>query len=253
MFRDRPLTWLFILATVVVDLTMFFGGGGAIFNGILVGQVAATAIWAAIGHSHRLTRGSLLVVTVGVLAILPVNGIYENVLTFMASYALVIVATSSVVVWLRNRILVRLNGDREKAPLKVPLIEFFGWTIVVAVASFGARYIEIDRCLESVLHFPFTFLLLYAVAPVGLLMFDSRYCPLHLVKAVLFVGGVYLVATSLESVGQIDVVEWVPSVATYLTAWLLVRSIEYDQLKTAEEDPDSEEQNGEIKLFDAKQ
>jgi hypothetical protein len=38
-----------------------------------------------------------------------------------------------------------------------------------------------------------------------------------------------------------------------LSAWLLVRSIEYDQLKTAEEDPDSEEQNGEIKLFDAKQ
>ena len=251
MFRDRPLTWLFILATVVVDLALFYGGKEPVFEGIVVGQVAAVAIWTVVGHSHRLTRGSLLVVAVGVLAILPVSGNYEVALTFMASYSIVIVATSSVVVWLRDRVLTRLNGDREKAPLKVPLIEFFGWTIVVAVASFGARYIETDRFLEIVLQFPFTFLLLYAVAPVGLLMFDSTYCPLHLVKAVLFVGGVYLTISYLIPNGQFEVE--VTSVAAYLTAWLLVRSIEYDQLKTAEEDPDSEEQNGEIKLFDAKQ
>jgi hypothetical protein len=46
------------------------------------------------------------------------------------------------------------------------------------------------------------------------------------------------------------------SVAAYLTVWLLVRSIDYDQLKTAEEDSEGnpDEQNDEsIKLFDAEQ
>ena len=252
MFRDRPLTWLFILASIAVDSVMFFSGPRAVFEGILVGQIAAVAIWAAIGQSHRLTRGSLLVVAVGVLAIVPYRSfdLYSHTLTFMAAYALVIVVTSLFIVWLRNQVRIRFDGEREEAPLKIPLIEFFGWTIVVAIASLGARYMNVES-LERVPRSLPGYLMAYAVAPLALILFDSRFRIAHLVKAVLFVGGVYLTISYLIPNGQFEVE--VTSAAAYLSAWLLVRSIEYDQLKTAEEDPDSEEQNGEIKLFDAKQ
>lgn len=257
MIRDRPLTWLFLLASIVVDLAMFFGGQGPVFEGILVGQVAAVAIWAAIGCSHRLTRGSLLVVAVGVLATLAGYrnlAAYSRALTFMAAYALVVVLTSLVVVWLRTQVRIRFDGDRKKAPLKVPLIEFFGWTIVVAIASFGARTMNVD-ILEGVLRFFPVYLLTYAIAPLALVLFDSRFRMLHLVKAVLFIGGVYLIAAFfLDGFKARFVV--VTSVAAYLTTWLLVRSIEYDQLKKSAEDSeeDTNEQNGEsIKLFDVDQ
>lgn len=252
MFRDRPLTWLFILASIAVDSVMFFSGPRAVFEGILVGQIAAVAIWAAIGQSHRLTRGSLLVVAVGVLAILPSSSFedYSAWLAFIAAYALVVVVTSLVLVWLRNQARIRFEGDYKKAPLKVPLIEFFGWAIVVAIASFGARDMDVE-VLEGMLGEPLVALPIYAVPPLALILFDSRFHMLHLAKAVLFVGGVYLTASFLQD--EEDFVVLMASLTAYLTAWLLVRSIEYDQLKTAEEDPDSEEQNGEIKLFDAKQ
>jgi hypothetical protein len=252
MFRERPLTWLFILATVVVDLAMFFGGRGTVFEGIVVGQVAAIAIWAAIGHSHRLTRGSLLVVAVGILAYLP--GFrsfqsYSRMLTFMAAFALAVAATSLGFVWLRRRIRIRFDGDHEQTPLKVPLIEFFGWTIVVAIASFGARHMDV-QFLERVQHFFPVYLLTYAIVPLALVLFDSRFRMLHLLKAVLLVYGAYWMGTHFLGRGS-----WyglkMASLTMYLTAWLLVRSIEYDQPKSVEETVETEEPNGEIKLFDA--
>jgi hypothetical protein len=249
MFRERPLTWLFILATVVVDLALNFGERSdfifpvrtAVHGGFIWGQVAAVAIWAAIGQSHRLTRGSLLVVAIGTLAIVPgylnVRS-YSNTLTIMAAYALIVVAASLVVIWLRTQVRIKFDGDREQSPLKIPLIEFFGWTIVVAIASFGARYMNLTALMAISLS-PSDFLLMCAVAPIALLLFDSRFSMLHLAKAVLFVGGVYLVFTVLQIGLGSELV--MTSHATYLTAWLLVRSIEYDQLKTVAENDDSAE------------
>jgi hypothetical protein len=239
MLRERPLTWLFILATVVVDLALSVGRQRPVFSGILMGQVAAIAIWAVVGQSHRLTRGSLLVVAVGVLAILPEHlSVYSSTLTLMAAYALVWVATTLVVVWLRNQVRNRFEGNREKAPLRVPLIEFFGWTIVVAIASFGARYMNFDvwRAVPQDSTF---YTLVYAIPPIALILFDSRFRSLHLVKAVLFIGGVFLTVSVLLSEIHFGVIVTISAV--YLTAWLLVRSIEYDQLKTAAENDDSTE------------
>jgi hypothetical protein len=168
----------------------------------------------------------------------------------MAAYALVVVVTSLAIVWLRAQVRIRFAGDRETAPLKIPLIEFFGWTIVVAIASFGARHMNLS-VLKVVTQSPSQSLLLYAVPPLALILFDSRFRMPHLAKAVLFVGGVYLTASFLQDGAEFAIC--MASQAAYLTAWLLVRSFEYDQLKTAEEDEDSEEQIGEIELFDAKQ
>ena len=236
---------------------MFFGGRGPVFEGILVGQIATIAVWAAIGDSHRLTRGSLLVVAIGVLAVLPEYrslATYSRTLTFMAAYALVVVFTSLVVVWLRNHVRIRFDRDHERAPLRVPLIEFFGWTIVVAIASFGARYMNVDT-LERVHQYFIVYLLTYAIVPLALILFDSRFRKMHLVKAVLFLCGVYWMGAYFYGRGPSYGIK-MACVAAYLTAWLLVRSIEYDQLKTAEEgtDNDAEEQaDCEIKLFDAEQ
>jgi hypothetical protein len=241
MFRERPLTWLFILATVVVDLALNFGGQRWVFHGILFGQVAAIAIWAAVGHWHRLARGSLLVVAVGFLAYFPGPKpfeYYSKTLTFAAAHALLVVATSLVIVWLQNQVGNRFEGDRNRTPFRVPLIEFFGWTIVVAIASFGARLMYFGD-LEVVLRSPSRYMLIYAVAPLALILFYSRFRPVYLVKAILFVGCTYLAASFLLS-DERFVIDVTIS-AAYLTAWLLVRSIEYDQLKTSAENEDSTE------------
>jgi hypothetical protein len=246
MLRERPLTWLFILATVVVDLAISVTREEPISGGVLIGQVAAIAIWTVIGHPHRLIRGSLLVVAVGGLAALTEGFVnYSRSLAFMAAYAVAMVSTSLIVVWLRNQVRIRFNCDPPPAPLRVPLIELFGWTIVVAVASFGARYME-PSFWKEVLRVPSPYLLLYAISPMSLLLFDSRFRTLHLVKAALFIGGVYLASSFLSSrLSQRDIPEVITGVAAYLTIWLLVRSIEYDQIKT------SEEEVGKTKLFDA--
>jgi len=252
MFRERPLTWLFLLATIVVDLAMVFSRLGPIFNGILVGQVAAVSVWAALGPSHRLFRGSLLVLAIGLLATLPGQGsfnVYSRSLTFMAAYGLIVVLTSLVFIWLRKRVRGRFKSEREQTPLKVPLIEFFGWTLVAAIASFGTRYMNVQSLERVQRHLP-QYLLIYAMVPLALILFTSRFRILHLVKAALFIYSVYWFGSNFLGGGSRYGLS-MTSLAAYLTAWLLVRSIEYDQLRTAEENEENEDEDSDVKLLDA--
>jgi hypothetical protein len=237
MFRERPLTWLFILATVVVDLALpVTWEGSPILVGAVIGQIAAVSIWTVIGHPHRLIRGSLIVVAFGALALMghPSPSLSSRALSFAAVYSPIVVLTSLVIVWLRNKIRFRFNEALSPAPLRIPLIELFGWTIVVAIASLGVRQVE-PSFFDTMLRSPSRNLVVFSVAPIALFLFDVRYRPSHLVKAVLFVGGMYMLQRS-----HISALE-TASLAAYLTAWLLVRSIEYDNLKTAEENDDATE------------
>lgn len=253
MFRGRPLHWLFLLASIAIDLAMYFGGKGLIFEGLIVGQVAALGIWAALGQAYRLTRGSLLVVGIAILALLPGYRslyTYPRNLTFMGAYALAVVITSLLVAWLRKRVRVRFAGEAEQSPLKVPLIEFFGWTIIVAVASFGARHMDLDALHRVTQQLP-VYLLTYAIVPLALILFDSRFRPLHLAKALLFLCGVYWIGAYFLGRGPWYSLK-MTTVAAYLTAWMLVRSIEYDQIKTVTEESEQQEDES-VKLFEPEQ
>ncbi len=142
MFRNRPLTWLFFIATVCADLTQNVAesvGTALWFRGFELGQIAVLAIWAVRGQSHRLIRASCLVLAIGFLG--RSNYATPLLMGVFSFYAFAIYAITLVVYMYRGR------RDQEKKsaakkPFQVPLIEFFGLTIVVAIAAYFVRTVD---------------------------------------------------------------------------------------------------------------
>ena len=140
MYSDRPLIWLFVVATVVVDAVLLAAirqhdALTGIVIGLQLGQIAVLAVWASCGPGHRLTRGAVLVLTTALLAIstemvvgLPTGGW----LTFLAIVALIAWSAGMLFGVVAKRI-----EKESRKPFRVPLIELFGWTIVAAILSYA--------------------------------------------------------------------------------------------------------------------
>ena len=151
MFRDRPLTWLFIAATIAVDLVLMVAESdqgliSSVKIGLVLGQLAALAIWSVRGQMNRLARISYLVLATGLLTYLidAIPDLKPNWLAFHTGYVFWIILVTLVGDFLRYR-LRKKSGDESPANRwQVPLIEFFGWTTVVAIVSFGARHMDFD-------------------------------------------------------------------------------------------------------------
>jgi len=151
MFRDRPLTWLFVIATVCVDLVFVVtqGDSGQIsffLSGSLFGQIAVLAIWAVRGPIHRLLRFSCLVLGawLWVHYIIPEKGVLE----FVFFYAATIFAFTLFVEVMRNLPRGVASDMQRRKQWQVPLIEFFGWTIIVAIVSFGCRDMDVKEAIK---------------------------------------------------------------------------------------------------------
>ncbi len=152
MFRDRPLTWLFIAATIAVDLVLMVmaeGDRGFIFGVqifFVFGQLSALAIWSVRGQLHRLARASCLVVATGLLtSLISVNGelsksIFLTLCSGFVGWTVFVTLVGDII-----RIRLQRKGESESPPHRwqVPLIEFFGWTTVVAIISFGASHMDL--------------------------------------------------------------------------------------------------------------
>ena len=151
MFRDRPLTWLFIAATIAVDLVLMVvesdqGLISSVKIGLVLGQLAALAIWSVRGHLNRLARISCLILATGLLTYL-IDAIPDSKsiwLAFNTGYVfwIILVALTGDLICYRLR--KKLGAESSKNRWRVPLIEFFGWTTVVAIISFGARHMDFD-------------------------------------------------------------------------------------------------------------
>ena len=230
MIRDRLLIWLFIIASVVVDfafLTMARNGGSELLgvsSGLILGQTAALAIWAAVGQSHRLMRVSVLVVATGLLATM--TGGYTLVrefewLALLSGYTTLILVTTILINTLRER------ADIEAKPrrLQVPLIEFFGWTIIVAIISFVACHMEFnffrvgDHVIEKIIT-----LLAFPILLAIFIKKDIR--DLGARNAFLLVGGWIAPAIFLqlrERWGAALII----AQANYLIIWQIVLTLDY--------------------------
>jgi len=154
MFRDRPLAWLFVAATILVDATLVCSRrteiGGTAWDWIeafLLGQSAILGAWLATGQLHRLARGAFFVAgLVGLAFIFHANledsfgfrvnlwGIATALFPSCAAitYATVLFLQAIMAKWMPN-------GQSEPRPLRFPLVELFGWTIVVALGSVAMR------------------------------------------------------------------------------------------------------------------
>jgi hypothetical protein len=159
-FRQRPLTWLFAIATLCVDamiIFLSFQPRGALFNGatagLLMGQCWALGAWLVLGHAHRLVRGIIVVLSVAAINAVRATAAYRAwgdfklSWTFELEWYAVSAAVSAGAAWIAV-LFVGRNQLGVDSPLDdrfhFPLVELFGWTIVVAVASwiFGAVVYE---------------------------------------------------------------------------------------------------------------
>jgi hypothetical protein len=158
MFRERPISGLFLIATLIVDLVLLTitsadSLAAMIKLGLVLGQLAALAVGAVRGQSHRLARISFLVVGTGLLTYLVVDGSRQQGvwLAFNTLYVVGIVLVTGITDVMRYRFGMNSVKRYTKEHWRVPLIEFFGWTIAVAIISFGARYMEFVFLTEEVL------------------------------------------------------------------------------------------------------
>ena len=149
MLSERPLIWLFILATITVDLVLMtvettHGAWSALKLGLVLGQLAALAIWTVRSRLHRLTRISCLVLTAGLLPYLidVYQGPTSTWMAFYSGYAFLIILVTIASDLMRYQLRDKSRSEDSVRRWQIPLIEFFGWTIVVAMISFAARHMD---------------------------------------------------------------------------------------------------------------
>ena len=154
MIRNRPLTCLLLLATAVLNLALIsaptqgeLNVQGGFSLGFLWGQAGCAAIWAVSGRTHRLARAAWLLAILAVLAHLlvladPSPAGWKSWLEFLSSYSAFVIAAIGIyrmsVSWRgRNR-----GEPRSLNALRFPVVEIFGWTIVVSIACLVSRRFE---------------------------------------------------------------------------------------------------------------
>ena len=178
-FRDRPLTWLFIGATISVDLVMIlpmlfplamlddYFPKLIITIGVPM-QLSLVAIWAAISDRYRLMRGAVLTAAVyaAILAAMlfaftrqevafyflaPVLAVWGVTLVMQLlgwlpgwnSRCTIDCAADSYVLGPTMSVMDSQNGDEisgKMRPWRFSVIEIFGWTCVVALWAYALHH-----------------------------------------------------------------------------------------------------------------
>ena len=239
MFRERILIWLFITASVVVDIALFAAAISsrepsrlnALLAGLAYGQVGALAIWTVTGRMHRLARGACLIVATVPLTLLSIGSetrFFQQNLTLNATYAVIVMAAVAIVAVVRR---VAKSKWQQQETLQAPLIELFGWTIVVAIASFGARFMDFQIVERGLRKFPVTLTLL-AIPLIAEILYRPMFRPRHLWKWLVFVAAAYAMGCYLVERRFAPLV--FATQAIYLAAWMVVRSLESDRQDVAE-------------------
>lgn len=149
--RARPLTWLFFAATACLDAIALATDNESPFaNALALGQLFIAAGWLVLGRSHRLARAAVFVAAIGLITfpdfIIPrVRGgfyadlVWPHVLGMLIAMGVATVATTF---WwsVMPRLTSRENSLKfRRSDWQFPVVELFGWTIIVAVASVGLR------------------------------------------------------------------------------------------------------------------
>lgn len=145
-FRDQPSTWLFVVASVVGVLALgemrLRGAWYLTPIGIALGQIFVLAAWGVCGSSHRLLRGGTLVAASAGLAYLlsrlsrfhPHLEVYPRMLAITAGSLGAALAGAAVASAMAEYLRRRSDTSQSEFP-RFPLIEVFGWTIVVAAGA----------------------------------------------------------------------------------------------------------------------
>ncbi len=226
---DRPLVWLFVAASAVLDFVLWRTPGrpytaDGVLTGLVLGQVGVLATWAAFSRGHRLGRAGVLVAVTAGLAVwtgseAPMGrGVW---LAVLAVYAGFVAGVAAVVDAVATR--------AERAPgtgegFRLPLMELFGWTIVAAVVSFAARHMDFGPVLKSSdAAYKVAAVLLTPLAGVWVARLGMRRFVLPLVAAVAVAGCLSQVAISPRQVFREIVAAQAAYVALAVLLWRFLR------------------------------
>jgi len=231
MFRDRPLTWLFIAATICVDLVLMVveSDRGLLLTfkaGLVLGQLAALAIWSVRGQQNRLARMSCLILATGLLTYLIDTETEKPMwIAFNTGYVCWIIFATLAGDLIRSRFRKAPADEDSKKRWQVPLIEFFGWTTLVAIISFGARYMDFDF-----LHWDHLELIVLLLAvPTCMTQFTKR--DLSNVRVIKTIVLAIVVITTAIYMAKIEAPEGTAEYviifqSAYLILWMLVLSMD---------------------------
>lgn len=157
MFRDRPLTWLFVIATVCLDLLWLAAFSaddshprsnipeqsllGFVGLGSFLAQSTALAVGATFARGPKFIRANVVVVGNALIAFFSFVGMGREAKAWLAFFTLHASVSLAVAISLR---LIQFFRNRKRASdvWQTSLIELFGWTILVAILSFGFRFTD---------------------------------------------------------------------------------------------------------------
>ncbi len=157
MFLDRPLTWLFVVATVLVDIVLAVGGvewgweSDDIVACYFLGQVATLGCWGAVGSRHRLERGAVFLI--GMVALTAITcwslngGLEDWQDPFLMFFVYGSLNTLFAMLW--KLCFRRLSMKESTAEFRYSLMELFGWTVVVAIASALLRQARVSELIGN--------------------------------------------------------------------------------------------------------
>lgn len=207
------------------------------------GQVAALAIWAVRGRIHRLLRVSCFVLATGLLAHFIDPRTYDwPRAVFIYAMSIFIVALLIEVV--RNIPSAKAGDIDQRKRWQFPVIEFFGWTIIIAVVSLGCREMEFREAFDGPIWLGLVALI---AVPILLVLFTRK--DLRDLRVI----------TILIIVGAAITAEWyitffiVATQAAYLVAWMTV--LTFDNIlsevnKVQEKRQDETDATNPPKLYD---
>jgi hypothetical protein len=237
MPRNYPLTWLFIIATVCVDLAILFmsergsallenaGSRFYLYNFVLPAQFSTLAIWGVMGKTHRLTRAAWITLAFGSLMFFtwfvegPLSG--ESIALSFIQFFTVLGGTAL----LRACGVGKHKNGKENQLVRFSLVEMFGWTIVVALWAFALRFALAGMIVDLYL---VVWIVVASLSPV--LLVPILYCAMSTVSRLLWLTALYLLALLAYVVGS-NYMEgpmplWALSMAitqiTYISAWWAV-------------------------------
>ena len=226
---DRPLVWLFVAASAVIDFVLWRTPEGiysadGVLTGLVLGQVGVLAAWAALGKGHRLGRAGVLVAVTAGLALWTGSeapsgrGVWLAVLAVYAGF----VAGAGVVIDSVATRAERTSGDGEG--FRLPLVELFGWTIVAAVVSFAARHMDFGPVFKSgEAAYKIAAILLTPLAGVWVARLGMRRFVFPLVSAVAVIGCLSRVMVSPRQVFYEIVAAQAAYLAVAVLLWRFVR------------------------------
>ncbi|HEX6960704.1 MAG TPA: hypothetical protein VF175_02470, partial [Lacipirellula sp.] len=161
-FRQRPLVWLFLIATACVDLILATHSKSEQHDalegpllGVFIGQIWLAGAWLVLGEAHRLARGAGFVLAM--LGLTTIIAMSQDGLSMSAADwgeslpAITVMGAAAALAAGGASFTLRAVSQSDRhgsGGVRFPIVELFGWTIVVAVASWASTAGEFSKLLR---------------------------------------------------------------------------------------------------------